>query len=370
MISSANIKLQARLRKMRLLILASALLVLPLMAAMVLLLPVDEKVNAGGVVRAREDIHVFAPQEGVIKSVRCSEGAQVHAGDLLFELDDTPSRQHLSTAEASLSEALATLKLKQAQLEKTNELPLPKEFWHVPEELVQAKEKLALAERESNRYESLSKSGGGSRQEYDRALAEREVARVEVEKIGEKIEVLRHGFRDRVLAEAGAEVAAAKSVVDRWSVERDNASALLARCRVLAPQDGIITLVEKRRAGMAVSGGEKLAHLSRGPADRVKLSMGEEKIKRVAPGQVVIMRPLSIPWFKYGYARGVVLEVSPEPSGPEEEATAPSQQRSYKALVEVTETPTELALGSTVNADVILRHRPLWCVFLPAAWDR
>ena len=64
---------------MRLLILASALLVLPLMAAMVLLLPVDEKVNAGGVVRAREDIHVFAPQEGVIKTVRCCVVAQVRA---------------------------------------------------------------------------------------------------------------------------------------------------------------------------------------------------------------------------------------------------------------------------------------------------
>jgi multidrug resistance efflux pump len=285
-------------------------------------------------------------------------------------MDDTPSRQHLATAEASLSETLATLKLKQSQLEKTNELPLPKEFWHVPEELVQAKEKLALAERESSRYESLSKSGGGSRQEYDRALTTRDVARVEIEKISEKTEVLRHGFRERVLAEAGAEVAAAKASLDRWRVERDNASALLARCRVLAPQDGTITLVEKRRAGMAVTGGEKLAHLSRGPADRVKLSLGEEKINRVVPGQMVIMRPLSIPWFKYGYARGVVLEVSPEPSRPEEGTAVSSQERTFKALVEVTETPKELALGSTVNADVILSRRPIWCVFLPAAWDR
>jgi len=365
-----NSKLQSRVRRMRLLVILGVLLIVPLIIGMALFLPVDEKVSAVGVVRAREDIHVFAPQGGVVKSVGCSEGSQVRAGDLLFEMDDTPSRQHLATAEASLSEALATLKLKQSQLEKTNELPLPKEFWHVPEELVQAKEKLALAERESSRYESLSKSGGGSRQEYDRALAAREVARVEVEKIGEKTEVLRHGYRDRVLAEAEAEVAAAKAVVDRWRVERDNAAALLDRCRVTATQDGIITLVEKRRAGMAVSSGEKLAHLSVGPADRVKLSMGEEKIKRVAPGQIVIMRPLSIPWFKYGYARGVVLEVSLEPSRTEEETPAFSQQKSYKALVEVRETPAELALGSTVNADVILRRRPLWCVFLPAAWDR
>ena len=365
-----NPNLQSRLRRMRLLVILAVFLIIPLIIGMALFLPVDEKVSAGGVVRAREDIHLFAPQDGVIKSARCSEGTKVRAGDLLFELDDAKSRQHLATAEASLSEALAALKLKEAQLDKTKELPLPKEFWNVPEELVQAKEKLALAERESSRYESLAKSGGGSRQEYDRALTARDVARVEIEKISQKTEVLSHGFRERVMAEAGAEVAAAKATLDRWRVERDNASALLASCRVLAPQDGTITLVEKRRIGMAVSGGEKMAHLSRGPADRVKLSLGEDKIKRVVPGQMVIMRPLSIPWFKYGYAHGVVLEVSPEPSRSEEETDVSSQQRTYKALVEVTETPKELALGSTVNADVILSRRPIWCVFLPAAWDR
>lgn len=366
----SNPELQSRLRRMRLLVILGVFLIIPLIISMALFLPVDEKVTAGGVVRAREDIHVFAPQDGVIKSVGCSEGTKVRAGDLLFELDDATLRQHMATAQASLSEALAALKLKEAQLDKTKELPLPREFWNVPEEMVQAQQKLALAERESSRYESLSKSGGGSRQEYDRALTTRDVARVEIEKISEKTEVLRHGFRERVLAEAVAEVAAAKAAMDRWRVECDNASALLARCRVLAPQDGTITLVEKRRAGMAVSSGEKLVHLSRGPADRVKLSLGEEKIKRVVPGQMVIMRPLSIPWFKYGYARGVVLEVSPEPSRPEEETAASSQERTYKALVEVMETPKELALGSTVNADVILNRRPIWCLFLPAAWDR
>lgn len=356
-----------RLRRMRFVIFSAAFLIIPLIALMVLLLPVDEKVPATGVVRAQDDVHVFSPQEGLLASIRCFEGAMVKKGDVLFELDAIFHTQKSASAAASLAEAEAALRLKEAQLQKINGLPLPKEFWHVPEELKQANERLALAERECERYEGLSRTGGASRQDYDRSLAQREVARGEVEKIQEKLDILRSGYREQVIAEAEAETAAAKAVVGRWKVERDNAAAMVERCLVRATEDGLITLVEKRRQGMPVGAGEKLAHISRGPANRVKILLAEEKIIRVAAGQEVIMRPLSIPWFKYGHAHGVLRKVSTEPTFPEGDRGG---VRRYEATVDVTESPVALAIGSTVDADVILRRRPMWQLLLPAVFDR
>jgi hypothetical protein len=118
---------------------------------------------------------------------------------------------------------------------------------------------------------------------------------------------------------------------------------------------------------MPVTAGEKLAHISRGPANRVKILLAEEKIIRVAPGQQVIMRPLSIPWFKYGHAHGTLRNVSTEPSLPDGNQTGPQR---YEATVDITDSPVPLALGSTVDADVILRRRPLWQLFIPAILDR
>ena len=359
--------IQARLRRMSRLIFAAAFLAIPVIAVTALLLPVDEKVPATGVVRAQEDFHVFSPQDGILAGIRSPEGSHVKKGDVLFELDPILHAQRLASAEASFAEAQATLRLKEAQLQKTSGLPLPKEFWHVPEELKQANERLALAERECARYETLSRTGGASRQDYDRALVQREVARGELDKTQEKLDVLSHGYREQVIAEAEAETAAAKAVLSRWKVERDNASALVERCLIRASEDGTVTLVQKRRPGMPVTAGEKLGHISRGPANRVKIFLAEEKIIRVAPGQQVIMRPLSIPWFKYGHAHGTLRNVSTEPSLPDGNQTGPQL---YEATVDITDSLVPLALGSTVDADVILRRRPLWQLFLPAILDR
>ncbi len=223
-----------------------------------------------------------------------------------------------------------------------------------------------LSQRERARYETLSRTGGASRQDYDRSLAQREVARGEVEKIQEKLGVLSRGYREQVIAEAEAETAAAKAVVSRWKVERDNASALVERCLIRAPEDGTVTLVQKRRPGMPVTAGEKLAHISRRPANRIKIFLTEEKIIRVAPGQQVVMRPLSIPCFKYGHAHGTLRTVSTDPppcpcpmeTQPNRTATLRSHGRHHRF---------PRPSSSWLNRR---RRRPLWQLLLPAILDR
>lgn len=66
--SAFSSSIQVRLRRMRILIFIAAFLIVPLIAAIVLLLPVDEKVPATGVVRAQDDVHVFSPQDGLLSS--------------------------------------------------------------------------------------------------------------------------------------------------------------------------------------------------------------------------------------------------------------------------------------------------------------
>jgi len=84
-----------------------AQLLMLLLAALAMVVPVRESVLAPAEVTPIEPEVASSPVEGVVKEILVSPNAEVHKGDLLFELDDTQVRNRHEIAKRSLAVARA-----------------------------------------------------------------------------------------------------------------------------------------------------------------------------------------------------------------------------------------------------------------------
>lgn len=356
--SDRHFNLQNQIRAVRRMIFILCGICLIVLVCVLMFVPVDERILAVGRVRAAEDTYLHAPEDGILEKVYAYEGETVKAGDPIVALDDSAYRARLKQIEASLEKARADIDFQKAKLEKTLKLPLPREFWHMQEELGIAHERLKQTEVEYSRAEDLHNRGLISTQEVERSRLSVELARAEVEKAREKLGILDKGLEDTIVREATAEIMSAQAELRRLEVERSVCQEAMEKLTLRAPADGVVTLILKRRTGEKVERGEDLAHVSHGPPERVDLFAGENGMHRIRPGQKVLMESRAFDKLRHGYIRGTVVRVPMEPENAEEGSI-------YRVVARVDESPQELVLGSTVEARIILQRVPLWKLLLP-----
>ncbi len=330
-----------------------------LIALLLAFIPVDERIIASGRVTAARDTHLYAPADGILKSIEAWEGESVVKGQVVLRLDDTEHLAALQQIEAGLAKARSELGTERARLERTTKLPLPKEFWHLQEELGVARERIRQGEVEYERALGLQKRGLISLQDAERARLAVEIARADEMKAKEKMGILREGLESSIVDEADAELQTAQAAVHALEIERKLRVEEIERCILRAPEEGVVTLLNKRRPGERVQRGEDLAHLAHGGATRVDIFAGENQFYRVKPGQRVLMRSNAFDTLRHGYIRGRVARV-----GIESEAAAGSAP-SYRVVASIEQSPQDLMIGSTVEARIILQRIPLWKLLLP-----
>jgi membrane fusion protein, multidrug efflux system len=115
------------------------------------------QVRAVGNVEAYSSVGVKAQVGGPLLSVKFAEGANVAAGDLLFEIDSRPFREALRQAEADVRKNEAELRVAEANLARDNA-------------------RLKNAQAESARFEELLKEGISTRSREDETRTAAEVA--------------------------------------------------------------------------------------------------------------------------------------------------------------------------------------------------
>lgn len=357
----ANI--QRQLQGVRRLVLRLFAFSIVLLVAALAFVPVDKRVWATGRVRAAHDARLYAPEDGILKSVEVPEGGHVAKGDPVIRLDDTLHRAELKQIEANLEKARSDLEVQKARLERTAKLPLPKEFWHLQEEVGVTRERTRQSEVEYDRAIQLEKRGLISRQETERARLAVEITRADEMKAQEKVQIIEKGFESSILDEAYSEIQAAQASVRALEIERQLRLESIERCVLRAPAEGVVTLLNKRRPGERVQRGEDLAHLAHGGATRVDIFASENQLHRVRPGQRVLMKSKAFDTLRHGYIEGRVVRVGIEPeinAGNEAGGDA-----GYRIVADIEHTPLELSIGSTVEARIILQRIPLWKLTLP-----
>lgn len=370
------LSIQKRIQVLRRIVVGASLAVIVVTIGLLLFVPIDERVLATGKIRAETDTYLYAPADGTLEKVLVREGDSVQENQALLKLNSTHLQQELKQIDAAISRARAQLRLQQVKLEHTTRLPLPREFWHMQEDVFIARESLRQSQVEADRYEELFAKGLVSRQEVERTTLAVELANAEVAKASEKANILNQGLEGTILEEARALIEGARSALQELEVKRTVIEEQVDELTLRAPTAGLITYLPIIRPGKAVQKGESLVHLSQGPANRVDLFVGENQIHRLHKGQRILMESLAFDSLRHGYIEGEVTEVALEPyyedrkmdssaATPVPTGETSGKEMTYRLQGKILSTPLPLVIGSSVEAKIILNRIPIWKLLLP-----
>jgi HlyD family secretion protein len=231
----------------------------------------DSEFRISGNVDIRE-VNLAFRVGGRLQRLTVDEGAKVHAGDLLGELDAEPYRIALADATASHAALIAHRALYRAGYRQ--------------EDIAQADATLAArlaaqadAEQAYERQRRLAGTGATTDKAVDDALAARDQARAQAEAARQQLAELRHGFRREEVAEVDANERRAGAQVEQARLQ-------LSDTRLVSPSDGTI-LTRATEPGSMLSQGSTVFTLSLDAPVWVRAYAAEPDLGAVAPGTAV-----------------------------------------------------------------------------------
>ncbi len=302
--------------------------------------PAADGLAASGTVEATEARLGFEAA-GRLVALAAREGDRVVAGQELARLDEVELAARRAQAVAQVEGAGARL----AELEAGFR---PEEVAQAAAAAAAAAERVADAERDLERTRTLFEGKAVAREALDKAALALELARRQREQTDEQLTLVRRGARAEQIAAARAQVAQAEAAVATLD-------ALLAKTRLLAPFDGVVT-VRHREPGEIVAPGAPVVTLMN-PDDRwVRIYVPENRLGRVAIGQRAAIASDTFPARRY---EGEVAFVASEAEfTPKNVQTTEERVRLvYAVKVRITGDP-ELELKPGLPADVTLEEGP------------
>lgn len=357
--------LPLKMRSIRRMLLGVIFSTTAVVGVFLLLVPIDEKVNAIGKIRAERDLYVYANRDGILAKTLVHEGDHVVLGDPVVQMDDTNLQDQLKKLEARLEKSKSDLEVQKLNLNRISRNPLPKEFWHLQEEWGGAREKVKKAEENQRRDRDLFEKGLLSKYEMEQSDLNLYLAKSEEDKVQEKLRIVEGGLEQSILDQAKAEIRASYAIVMTLETEKKIILSEIERSVIRAPESGVVTLIQKRRTGERVEAGEDLLHLAIGENNRVEIFVQQNQYHRLKVGQKVVMKSKTFDSFRFGYIEGEVVQLAlePEKRNVEENKGEIYQEPLYRLYAHVKSTPQKLTLGSSVEVRIIIHRVPLWRYF-------
>ncbi len=170
---------------------------------------VGNTVNATGTVRLRvgSEVRVGSQLSGIVKKLNVTVGSQVHAGDLIAEIDDAPIQARLAQSEAQAQLDRASLDRARQNFERAREL--------MSQGLIPAQQEqdleLALAEAKAR---------------YEKSLRDRDLVQVDLRYVAIRAPIT--GTVSSVSTQEGETVAAAFTAPTFVTIIGENALQLVA----------------------------------------------------------------------------------------------------------------------------------------------
>ncbi|MDZ4287327.1 MAG: HlyD family efflux transporter periplasmic adaptor subunit [Prosthecobacter sp.] len=170
-----------------------------------------------------EYVYVAAPLAGALETLSVERGAQVKAGDSLFQLENGLEKAALSEAERRVTQA-------RANLEDAKKGRRPSEIAALAAQRQQAQSALELSEREFQRQEKLATTGATSVENVDRARSTADQNRAHIAQIEADLATAKLGAREDQIAAAEAAIRMADAAQEQaaWSLLQKNQHATQA----------------------------------------------------------------------------------------------------------------------------------------------
>lgn len=285
-------------------------------------------------------VAVSAEVSGRVIEVSARDNTTVEAGALLFRIDPTPFRIALARAQA------------QMDVVRTEVQSLRAEYRSAILERTEARERIAFLTRQLDRLTELRERGMVRADVYDEARHNRDVARVRLSSVEERI--------NRVLASLAGNPDLPAEQHPRFEEAKaafDAASMDIARCEVHAPASGVVSNMRLQPGEHVAMGVPVFSLISDGPI-WIEANFKETQLTHVRIGQHVQVIADAYPDVAW---QGAVEAIAPATGAefailPPQNATGNwvkvVQRVPVRISVEPRHEQTQLRAGMTVTARI------------------
>lgn len=325
----------------------------------VALSPMDEYVTAPGEVRPAEFTLVFSKSDGILESVEVTDRSHVSKNQLLARLDGWEKKKEIARIEGEVNQARAELNLARATIRKVTAAPVPPEFLFSAVEMERQKEIQGIQQAYLKRLEDLQKTGAASTTE----LLNVRLQIIASESLLKRSQQAHDLFTGDYGAASKEEANKRQNVIEARlkSLEKELTLAHeeLNRLDVVTPKSGIILATARRFPGEKVLAGEALFKITETSGTELRLYATEDRVNLIQTGQLVRFRANNNADRLAPLAVGRVTEVALD-RDLESKQNDKVPQAPYRITVAVEKVSYPLAVGATVEAEIVIARRPFW----------
>lgn len=323
-----------------------------------LLNPMDEFVTAPGMVRPADYAYVFSRSSGLIESIDIMDGQRVAKGQVLARLDSWEVRKQIAQIDGDISQAEAELAMVQATARKVAAAPVPAEFLFSEVEVERQKEIQTLQQDYLRRLNDLQKTGAASATETLNLRLQLIASESLLKRSQQAYELFKGDYGAASQAEAAERERMIQARLTTLRAKRDLATSDLRRLEIVAPEDGVILATARRFPGEKIEAGATLFKITDADRTELRLYATEDRVNLIQPGQLVRFRANNNPDRLAPLAVGRVSHVARDRDLSTSEDT--TSRGTYRVTVEIEKEPYPLAVGATVEAEIVLERRPFW----------
>jgi HlyD family secretion protein len=285
---------------------------------------------------------------GKVARVLVTEGQKVEKDQILAELDRAEFAAAQDQARANLEKSAGSLGQLSAQLDITRKT-LPDDVVRAEASLSSARDVLAEAKSNKERYDQLYSRQVVSKKEWEGVTLSYDTARARVAEAEAMLRQAKNnlgriGVTEREVESARAQMAASKAALEQARIQFD-------RSQLLAPFPGIVTS-KNIEPGEAATPTRQAITLSDLSSVKIKIYVGETEIGKVKPGQKAEVKVDSLPGKTF---EGTVSFISPEGEFTPKIIQTQKERVKLVYLVEITVSNPSLELKTGMPADVWLK---------------
>lgn len=258
------------------------------------------------------DISPVIPRvSGFVKEVLVNDNQRVKKGDTLMILDDRDLQIKLEEAEASLGTAQSSLNIAKASTNaaKANISTSKASVNTVDAQIEAAKVNVWRASQDYDRYANLIKDHSITEQQYEQALAAKQIAEKQLSILQEqKNQASQQSNAVSVQSNATSQqIGAANATIKQRQVDVDAAKLNLSYTVITAPEDGEVSKVNVQ-PGQFVQAGQALFSIVHSNTVWVIANFKETQLKKMITGQKVIVSADAFPGHNF---QGTLSSFSP-----------------------------------------------------------
>ena len=249
---------------------------------------IENTINASGEILPEFEEIITSPIAASIQNVNVDAGAAVKSGESVLALDKSASQMEYEKQKFGLES-------KQNDIRKLK-LELDKSFYDIKSNNSIKQLRINSLEADVENAKRLYKSGGGTREDVEKAELNLKVARLEKEQLENEIKSKQQTMQVQMRE---ASIAAA--------IQQNNLNELgrkLQLANIVAKREGVVTWINKN-IGATVQEGESLARIADLSSFKVQGSISDTYLDQLRNGMTAIIR------INEAQVRGTVINIQP-----------------------------------------------------------